>query len=114
MKRHPSVVGPRLIVAGAYLEPRIYLLLREVLLALFEADLADLATLLEHQLTRPPSPLLTRQRDGHLTLWRLTDWGELVLCELRDVAQRPHLTGHERRLAIARTLAMVQGEGRPS
>jgi hypothetical protein len=98
-------------IGGAYLEPKAYLLLDALLTAMYEHDMDDMVEVMRARLFRSER-VLYRDTTGRLAVWRLSDWGELVLCEIFDIVRRAQWTPGMRRHAIDNALAFAGVEPR--
>lgn len=99
-----------ILVGGAYLEPKAYLLMRELLLHLVGGGMPEFAEHLRQHLFATEGVLRREPVGGemtHLSVWRLTDHGELLLRDLIGVAERSHDPQAERARRLYESMALA-------
>lgn len=97
------------------LEPRTEQLLRQVLHTLFEQELAPLADSLIARGLFSMRGVLRVERIGYAAVWRMTEFGELALREVLDLATCPGWPPVLRHRAIEDALTLAgYGDRRPT
>lgn len=103
-----------IVCHGGFFDPPTFKLLESLLTELHRAELPDLAFAVERWIVVHRDLLLHSEQDTpYLRRYRLSDWGELVMHELRSIAQTSQHSPTYVRHRIADTLRWAEG-GRPS
>lgn len=99
-----------IVCHGGFFDPPTFSLLELVLTELHAGELPEVAWALEHWIARNRVLLLTAEQETPcLRRWSLTEWGELVLHELFDIARKTDQPTEYRRHRIAHALRLATG-----
>ena len=101
----------RLVINGARLDARLYALMMQVLEILEAEEIDDLEPRIRARMFQHGAIVLDAS-DRLDPVWRLTDWAELTLLEILNLAQRPTWSPSMKRRAIEDAMDFAGFAGR--